>query len=322
MIKKSLIIFIILFVSYNLIISLLKPKTIGQDQWQLNRIQAQEYLYEDNKQSEIVIAGTSLSAGLFENLLPENTYNLAMRGQSTIDGLEIVKKKQQKPDILLIEINNIYTERTVQFLDNLFLPIFYTAKKIFPALRDKYRASSIAEMALYSIKQHLYENLKKYFLNSEATSSDKLESNKKNEKKLDGIQMKKENDINVKPALFEMMLSKMVYQFQEMPGEKITAHMKKILTDYKNYFERSGVQIILFEMPVHEKLVHSKKATHIRKMMYEIFPPDRFRYVLPDNKVQYNTSDGIHLTPHSMMNYTVFLTNNLNKIRLSQNVNK
>jgi len=316
MIKKSLIIFIVLFISYNLFIIHVKPETITQDNWHKNRIQAQEYLYNDNKPIAIAIAGTSLSAGLFGNLLPENTYNLAMGGQSTIDGLEIVKNKNRKPDILLIEINFIYTERSAQFLDNLFLPGLYMARKIFPALRDKYRASSIAETTLSSIKQHLYKYLNKYISDSKATSSVKLENKKKMKNKFDAVQIKKENAVKVIPALFEMNLNRMVHLSEAIPPEKIITNKKKILTDYKNYFERFGVQIILFEMPVHEKLVHSKKATHIRKMMFEIFPPDRFRYILPDNAAKFNTTDGIHLTPHSMMNYTLFLTNNLNKIRL------
>jgi len=313
LIKKSLTIFIILFVLYNLFIELIKPNTIFQDQWHLNRIQAQEYLYE-NKKIETVIVGTSQSAFLIMDLLPENTYNLAFSGQSAFDGLEIAKKKSQKPDILLIEINNIYTGYSPIFLDNLFLPGIYSARKIFPALRDKYRASCIAEMTLSSTRQYLVENLKKYLSNSTITLLNTLINSKTTAKKADDVQINKENDIRMEPALFEVMLNKMIHQFNEIPEENVMTHTKKVLTDYKNFFEKSGVQIILFEMPVHEKLVHSKKATHIRNMMYEIFPPDRFYYIFPNNVAAYKTTDGVHLTPNSMMEYTACIATHLKKI--------
>jgi hypothetical protein len=306
MIKKSIIIFFSFFILFNAIIIFAKPEVIHQNQWQLNKIQAQEYLYDanDSEQKKIVITGTSLSAALIKDLLPDDTYNLAFRGQSPYDGIEIIKRKLKKPGIVLIEINGIEVEPTTSFIDSLFLPVMYSLRELIPALRERYQASISLEMILYSIKQHLCKSI---VINSGNTVP-VYKSETSEKKKV------KTTEAKVTQPVYDIIFQQMADQFNKPPGKNTVLSLTKKLNEYKDEFKNLGIEVILFEMPIHKDLTDSIKMIHIRKIIQKIFPPNEYNYIFPDRSDKYNTTDGAHLDDASLINYTNFLTMKLKQL--------
>jgi len=136
MIKKSIIISTILLFVYNLLLSAIDFPVKPGHQWQDNIITAEDYIYKQNEK-KIVIAGSSLSCVLIDDLLPKKCFNLAFAGLSAFDGLEIIKRTGSMPDIVLIETNPVFRSTDKNFLNSIFMPIRYSLKKIFPAFMEK-----------------------------------------------------------------------------------------------------------------------------------------------------------------------------------------
>src|SRR2546421_7447687 len=108
MIKKTIVSALIFFVAYNMYLSLAHPEPgTGQHQWQKNIILIQNYA-DKYQGSPVVIVGTSLSARLYNDMLPTGFYNLGLAGGSIFDGLEVIRQSRKKPKYLLIETNIFY----------------------------------------------------------------------------------------------------------------------------------------------------------------------------------------------------------------------
>jgi len=136
MVKKSLVVSVFLFLVFNLLLFKLNFPANPQHQWQNNIITAQEYIYNHNE-IKYAIVGTSLSDRLDDKLLPKNCFNLAFGGQGAIDGLEIIKRSNARPEAVFIESNAIFKKPRKSFLDNLFMPVMYSLRNYLPALMEK-----------------------------------------------------------------------------------------------------------------------------------------------------------------------------------------
>jgi len=139
MIKKSLLIFIVLFISYTIFIMMNKQLTSSQhqwqDQWQENILNAQNFLYNDTTKNENLIIGTSSSARIIMDSLP-NFLNLSLPGQSIFDGLNILKHKIILPKNVYIEMNFPLIKESDKFSFALYFPVFFIIKKYVLSLRD------------------------------------------------------------------------------------------------------------------------------------------------------------------------------------------
>lgn len=296
MIKKSIYITTLLFLGYNLFVSAIKFSVTPGHQWQSNLITAENYIYE-HKNKKIVIVGSSLSVRLVDDLLPKNSYKLSFGGQSAFDGLDIIKKTDSQPGIVLIETNELFRSADKNFQNGLFMPIRYTLKKIFPALQEKNQPVCLLNTAVFwslpKIKDLLVPgNEKKIIANGNSKANPPVE-----------------NDIK------KLMLDIFIADYSKPPLDSMVEEQKKKLIHYKEYFKEKGIEIILYEMPIDEKLANSKQMESVRKLICDVFPPNQYVFLQIQDCSKFSTEDGIHLDQTSALMYTSFLTDKINRYR-------
>ena len=95
MIKKTIIVFIVLFGVYTFIILLNPSISATQHQWQDNVVRAEKYIYDESDTINNLIVGSSLSL-LIRNDSLRHFYNLAFAAQSFYS--VFVKKQQGKSE--------------------------------------------------------------------------------------------------------------------------------------------------------------------------------------------------------------------------------
>jgi len=275
-------IFLLLFITYNIYVAVCNPHiTRYQNQWQKNTSVAQDFIY--GKKAESVIVGSSLSARLNQNLLPETFFNLSFSGGSVLTGLEIIKRTGYIPKHLYIETNLVFRFKSKKMLDPLFYPIWWQIKTYIPALQEKYQPLNVL----------LSKNLcsKPSNLNLTTTKGPKLYKDSKE---------------NINLQRFNLMMKQRKVAYKKPLYRRHLKDLKELL----KYFKNNGTQIVFFEMPIDHELAMSPKAQERREIIKNGF----HHTWLPLTKYKdYVTTDGHHLTFKSAYNYTkVFLNNTSN----------
>lgn len=255
-ITKTILIFVVLFVSYNIYLFIAKPEiTMLQNQQQKNYSFPQDFIY-DNKAKNIIV-GSSMAARMFNDFLPKDYYNLSFSGGSVLTGLEIIKKSGFIPKNIYIENNVIFRKKDEKLLSSLFFPVMWQIKRYIPALKEKYQPLSIMASKLkgsYGKTHEEHMNVKR-----------------------------DENIFNMTIKLQIKNYNKSLVDYQNKLNK-----LKELIT----YFENKGTKILFFEMPIYEKLANSIKAKEQRAIIKSNF--NNKWLDLPNNK-HYKTTDGIHL---------------------------
>jgi hypothetical protein len=295
MIKKTIFVFLVIFVLYSLFIAL-KPKLgSSQHQWQDNIIKAQKFAYDDTDTIENVIIGTSLSCRLIMDSLP-SFYNLSFSGQSIFDGLKIIKNKNVFPKNVFIETNLIMRGESLDFTNSLFSPISYFLNKNFIALRADKQPIGI---------------FIRYFTAFKSILNNKFLISKKENTKLEN----KENVVEVKQdiqkdELFKKMLDLQIIEYSKCPD---TLELKKklvLLSEYVNMLKDNNVNVYFFEIPINSNLMELPKAKIIRNEINLKFPSSMVNYIQIDSSL-YETTDGVHLGNIEALKYTTFFKNRI-----------
>ena len=288
---------IILFCFYNLLLTIITP--VGNDKWipptanysQENIIKVQKYVY-DKKDSKIVIVGSSLATTLYPPYLPESCFNLALIGLSIYDGLEIIKRSDAKPKIILIETNWIDRGPAVSNTDMLFLPGLYTLRKYLPALREENRPDRILILIngwLRDIKtMQMEQNGKKQY------QIGKMEGYSERGK----IILEQGRQLEIKRHSRAPNLSDLSWCIEK-------------LKEYIDYFGQKNIWIIFFEMPSDKLLYDSPKMHAIRSIIFKHFPTGRYTHLSSPDWENYTTTDGLHLNAESAQDYTLFFNSKL-----------
>ena len=302
MFKKSIIVSTISFLLYNVLIFYIDFPVKPGHQWQENIIKAEDYIYEQNDKKTVIV-GSSLAALLINNILPKNSYSLSFAGQSSFDGLEIIKKTGSIPNTVLIETNSIFTSSDTDFQNSLFMPIRSSLKKIFPALLEKNQPVCVLNSIIFWSLSKIY----KIFV---PEMKNKLKDKKTND--ISGTENEKA-DQPVKNGFKRLMIDIAAKNYSQPPCDRIVKKQKKMLQDFKTYLDKEGIEIILFEMPVDERLMNSIVMEDLRKMIYSVFPPGQYIYLQPPGCLKFSTTDGIHLDYASASLYTRFLAEKIKK---------
>jgi len=135
MIRKTILVFVVLFAVYTVILMLNPKASVGQHQWQDNVIKGEKYIYNKTDSNYNVITGSSLACRVRTNKLT-NFYNLSFAGQSVFDGLEIIKNSKVLPKTIFIETNIIFVAPNKEFTSSLFSPLSLIAKQYCISLRS------------------------------------------------------------------------------------------------------------------------------------------------------------------------------------------
>jgi hypothetical protein len=275
MIKKTFLLFIILFGAYTLLITLNPRSSASQHQWQENAIKGENYIYDKSDTLSNVIIGSSLACRIITDSLPDS-YNLAFAGQSVFDGLEILKQKKKLPRTVFIETNKIFINPNKEFTSSLFSPFSFTLKKYCISLRSDKQPLAF----IYPAVQGLFHK------NSSETGMPGAEP--------------KNNEV------FNKMLAMQVEEFSIIPDSGYVIKQFALLSNYIDDIKGKGVNIVFFEIPLNPNLAELPLAKFIRNEFYRHFPANVNNYITMPDCSGYITTDGLHLNDSDAIKYTQY----------------
>lgn len=264
MIVRSLLFFLVLFVSYNAYLVMGDPPVnFFQNQWQKNVKQAQEFIYNSNAKK--VIVGSSMAERMGVYSFPNDYYNLSFSGGSALTGLEIIKRSNTIPINIYIEVNTIFKYKDEEMIDSLFYPVWWRIKKIIPAFQEKNQPLNV-----------FLSPLKNRF----NRSHEQRLTEKRNEK------------------IFDAQIKRRV----ELDAQGIKGYENELISLKKltEYFESMGARVYFFEMPIAIELANLKRSQQQRKIIKQNFSSTWLEF--PDSH-QYETTDGVHLTYKSAYDF-------------------
>ncbi|WP_293153043.1 MULTISPECIES: hypothetical protein [unclassified Microcoleus] len=289
-ILRPVLIFLFLMSFYQVLVSGgVLPASDGVSLIQNNIVKAQRYVYDDSDR-KIVMVGSSLSANLRVADIGKGVKSIALGGGSSQTGLEIVKKSNSNPPIILVEINDTIS-RTIDrdLVESLYNPVFYWMRQYLPILREEYRPVSVF---IHSLK-------KGYKYNQKATKE-----------ALDSIEAR-----NLTPELSQKAIQTTV-DIQSQPLSKKDAEdIKKeagvIRAQIAEINKNSGAKIILFDIPQESRVDAAIRRKQVRELTKKLFPSDRFEWLPPPPPREWRTNDGIHLIRSDARDFAKFLRHKL-----------
>jgi hypothetical protein len=291
MIKRTIIVAILLFITYSIFVISFAPRwwNASQHQWQDNVIKAQKFIYNDKDAYNNVIVGSSLSCRLVIDSIPQ-TYNLSFGGQSIFDGLKILTHVEKLPKIVFVEMNEVLRAEDKKFTSSLFSSMLYYPKKKLLSLReDKQPLGIIGAKISYRLIGLSIIHLKSFF----HLSQDSMSNNNGTD-------------------LFSKLLQLQFEGYSKLPSQLLIDESFNNLKKYVAELEKKDINVVFFELPINSKLVNTPRANIIRKTFYDYFPKKEYNYIpLPDS-TQYITTDGIHLGGNEALQYTLFFKTKIN----------
>ena len=265
---KSLLIGLAVSLVYALIIQLTRPDVpFSQNQYQANMIFAQEFIYLEEKPSQVIVGSSMATRMMFEG--QDDIYNLAFGGGGPLTGLEIIRRSGYLPKTIYIE-SNVFTMKVDKaFIDALFTPVLFELRSKIVALQEKYQLLNLVGSLLYTYAGRSKKELL-------------------------------EQKVDVK------LLDKLVETALVSRNKLVINEEEAFLNTWKNeiqYFIEHGTQIVFFEMPIDPRLAASQQQKQLRYLIASTFPG--VDYILQDNlDGLYETSDGLHLTLRSAEAFT------------------
>ncbi len=255
------------------------PFGATQHQLQDNIIRAQRFIYLEEASINSVIVGSSLARHLKMELLP-NMYNLSFGGYSILDGLKIVSQKIDMPGTIYIETNVILKGENNDFQTSINSPILFNLRRILPSLRDEFQPVSLLGYNIIKLK------IKQLKISTIPANS--IKTSKRDQ------------------ALFLKMLNLQIEQYSIEPEINLLNENFQKLKGHIADFEKKGINIVFFEMPVNSKLMNLPKAIAIREFFYRTFPPIKYKYITVPENIKFKTRDGLHLGYEEAFNYTKY----------------
>lgn len=253
-IKKSIFVAIVLLTAYLLFVTILPIEKRGANQNQGNIVKAQKYFCSEKKYDTIMV-GSSMGANIVFDDTNQNIYNLSFGGGSAFTGLELIKYKAILPKNLLVEVTQALVRESD---DNIVRKTVNPLIKIFPFMLEENRPDAM----IFSLLRSLTKKEDKLLTDPEIPSKTALR-----------VQQTSHND-----ELDKILL------------EKRIKSLKNILVQ----FEEQGVNVILFETPLHYTLYDTIRYKQVKQMLLVEFPKENYIWIEPDFNL-YKTTDGIHL---------------------------
>jgi len=253
MVRNSLTIFLVVFTIYSCCLTAFIPDDMirGENQWSDNRLRAEKYIY-DNKNDELLIAGSSLSRRLVLKQFPAETFNLSMTGRSALDSLAIIVRSGATPKYVFLETNFINRPLGTKFIEALFNPVMKDIKYYLPALREKGRPSVVFS----SILKRLRDNRLRAKENRSSIKQSFKKVVLKNDNDSDGIKVK---NIAVEREIVKQM-------------KKPNLNQSLVTLDkYLELLSQRGSKIIFFEMPIYKDICNYNHMKSIRSAIHKRF---------------------------------------------------
>ena len=289
LVLSSLILCVVMIASYDAFVRQGLAPSPPDSQWSANTGWAQRYLYDEQGPSRVVIVGTSLAQRIRNAWLPPQTINIALSGQSSFDGLEIIVRSGKRPDLVLIETNVLNKDADSGFLASLFNPALFHARAWLPSLREEHRP--IPELKGW-VKARLDSQRSREGRVKEVDS--KTDDPRHETKGPAG-----EPRVNRRLAVAIEALRR----YQKAYARPIDARLLRTrlarLREIVDRLEERGTRIVFFEMPTHPSLCRSPRLASIRKAVMRAFPG--YAYYRDPDCERYRVTDGLHLDDRSAL---------------------
>ena len=264
---------------------IVKPSD-GIHQWQNNFIRLQRYAYQTSSQSNIVLAGSSLTANLPTSEIGSSVSNLGIMGGCTQTSVEAVARKSSKPAILVVEINNTIDRKIdTQIIDSIYNPFLYSLRLYLPIFREEYQPVSVFYPKLMALRNKILQFIR--FNN---------------------------NSVNINKNLADTLISQFVEQYQKPVSEKQRKLMQQEAEFLKlqiSKLRKKGVRVVLFDIPRDPRLQATLQERQVKALMKEFFPVNQFEWLPEPPPRNWNTYDGVHIVSSDAKYYATFLKNQL-----------
>lgn len=299
MIKKALLSFFIIFITYTIITTYVADshRFVSEHQWQDNQIKAQEYLYSNTDSLENIIIGSSLANKLIIGYIPY-AYNLSMGGLGIFDGLQTITRKDVYPKTVFIEMNKLDRKASIDFTTSLNNPIMTFLRKYFIPIRDGkqpmgFIAIPYGEKAtaygLYVVQTAVHTVARKIVNRKEETTE--------------------------KVDMVAKILPRLLEEESHIPNASDLEKDAQNLKHYVDILEKNNVKVVFFEMPIQHELCGLNKPMAIRNQFYKTFPRDKYQYIDMPDCSDYVTTDGLHLDKESSEKYTFYFKDQMDKLK-------
>ena len=288
-ILPPLLIFLFLMSFYQVLVSGgVLPASEGVTQRQNSIVRAQRYVYQDESDLKMVMVGSSLAANVNEKYIGEGVKNIAFGAGTSKTGLEIVKRSKSKPQIVLVEINQVDFTRKIDndLLDSLYHPIFYWMRKYLPIMREEYRPVSVFINCFKSRSQQNLERMSR--------------------EQLDSLEIRNQN-----PKFSQKAIQTAVDNESQPLSEKDAEIIKQEAGLMRNQIaeikKNIGAKVVLVDIPRDSRVNNTLRVKQVRELAKKVFPPDRFEWVPPPKEREWRTNDGLHLIRSDARDFAEFL---------------
>lgn len=304
-VKHAAATFVVLFVLFNILISArILTHRLPQNQWQLNTIRAETYVFKKNTW-RFVVLGSSLTFRIAPGVDREDAYVMAFAGDSAFTGLEIIRRSGKLPEYIFVEVNTL----GMQPDEGKIQPLFSLQGKLRRAVHAFREENTPLNFIMYPVARAILgisEGISN--LAGRIAPSYKEEEKKwstydpfrgavppENKKAGEPIPRKVESEPVIVPE-----------------NLRSTAETKKVeealirLQGAVRDVESRGAKVVFFEMPMlPSRRTDSYKMLKVK--LDELFPPDHYKRVPQADDRNLVYSDGLHLDMPSSLSYAKFL---------------
>ncbi len=261
------------------------PPSDGINQWQINLIKVEQYIYQ-TKPVDTMIVGSSIAERINPNYIGPNVSNIGIAGGTSQTGAEIVKRNKNKklqPSILMLEINDSIAKGIDEkLIRDIYQPYGYFLRLYFTMFRQKYRPISLLVNSLKNSSQPAKK------INED--DDKKIFTNSVFRKKIIENYIFQYNKNHLLPEKREELIIESKY-------------IKKQIAD----LQKAGIRVILFNVPREKEIENTMLQREIAELLLSLFPADTYEWLPKPPSGDWITSDGIHLIDSSAKKYALFL---------------
>lgn len=260
-----------------------------------NYLRAQQYLYNAPDRTNVIL-GSSMSLELNERILGSRYFKLTFPGNSILTSLEIVRRARKRPDVVLIETNELGKDADEELLHDLFSPWLSALRRSSPVFREGGRpANFLTGIAAACVsKGSLWSE--RILAGTKPRAASPPESER------------------LQPLLFAKVLRLYHEQFETVPATAESSGRINRLAQYADALNREGSTCIFFEMPIDSSLAQLTGPATLRRLMQAHFPAAKYQWINFAHDHNYETKDGVHLTEAEASNVTQELVRQVNRI--------
>ena len=281
MIWKALFTTFLLLLAYSLFITVFRANIhrTAQTIEQRNVVKAEEFLYENEAQTDTVVVGSSMTNRLLFDSLPGHMghyYNLGLGGLASVDGLELIAQAKYCPKLVLIEINTLDRTHDPTFLARFTQPVWSQIRKYIPFMRLKYQPVGVAKALLRDWRGDMSENTVE----------------------------------TVDTAFVTKLVQERLSQMRNGPRNN---DLQRTIDEAGALIQalcKQGTKVVFFEMPIDSRIRNTDAICRLRKLVMNTFSDSVYRHIPFPNEF-YQTTDGIHLPHYECIRYSRYVCEQL-----------